>query len=308
MAGPTFGWIMQPALFDTPPGLEARDISIARDMIVANEAHIPLAREAGFDTIWVEDHMGWGDKAHLECFTNMAWLAGRHTGMRYGTMVCGQAFRNPAYLAKLSVNMYLLTGGSFILGLGAGNNPGEHYEFGYNFLAPGERLDQTEEAIKVIRALWTQSPATFEGRHYAVHNAFSSPLPDGKIPLMLGGMGEKRLLRLAAEHADWWCADIAPVDVFTHKNRVLDEHCASVGRDPSEITRSVATWVSVEDDAADAVRWPDLHIVAGNPKEVTRELEGYIRAGVQHFMLRFMDYPSTAGIERFIAKVLPRLR
>src|SRR3954467_4812258 len=119
MAGPTFGWIMQPALFDTPPGLEARDISIARDRIAANEAHIPLAREAGFDTIWVEDHMGWGDKAHLECFTNMAWLAGGHAGPRYGTMVCGQAFRNPAYLAKLSVNMYLLTGGSFILGLGA---------------------------------------------------------------------------------------------------------------------------------------------------------------------------------------------
>lgn len=303
----SFGWIMQPALFDTPAGVDPKDIGLARDMIAANEKHIELARSGGFDTVWVEDHMGWGEKAHLECFTNMAWLAGRHTGLRYGTMVCGQGFRNPAYLAKLAANMYLLTDSKFILGLGAGNNPGEHHEYGYEFLPPGQRLEQTEEAIKILLALWKESPATYEGKHYEIHNAYSSPRPDGHILLMIGGGGEKKTLRLVAEYADWWCADIEPVDVFKHKVQVLRDHCAAVGRDPSTITNAQVTWISVEEDSAKATRWDNLHIVAGNPDEVTRELEAFRDAGVQHFQIRFMDYPNPAGMERFISEVMPRL-
>lgn len=303
----TFGWVMQPALFDTPPGVDSRDIQLVRSMIAANEEHIELAKAAGFSTIWVEDHMGWAEKAHLECFTNMAWLAGRHPGLTYGTMVCGQAFRNPAYLAKLATNMFLLTDGKFILGIGAGNNPGEHKEYGYQFLPAGERALQTEEAIKIIKALWSESPATFTGNYYSIDHAFSSPLPDKPIPLCIGGMGEKKILKYVAEYADWWCADIAPADVFAHKSRVLSEHCARIGRDPKEIVHGQVTWVSVEDDSARATRWDHLHIVAGNPDEVTRELESYREAGADHFMIRFMDYPQTAGLERFVNKVMPRL-
>jgi alkanesulfonate monooxygenase SsuD/methylene tetrahydromethanopterin reductase-like flavin-dependent oxidoreductase (luciferase family) len=303
----SFGWVTQPALFHIPEGVDSRDISLARDMIAANEQHIALARAGGFDTIWVEDHMGWGEKAHLECFTNMAWLAGRHPGLRYGTMVCGQAFRNPAYLAKLAVNMHLLTGGDFILGIGAGNNGAEHQAFGYPFPPAPERLARTEEAVKIIRALWSESPATFHGDYYSIDEAYSSPLPDSPIPLMIGGGGEKKTLRLVAQEADWWCGDVEPVEVFRHKVRVLARHCESVGRDPAGIVNSQATWVSIEEDSAHAARWDSLHIVAGNPDEVTRELEAFRDAGVQHFQIRFMDYPSTAGMERFIDKVMPRL-
>ncbi len=303
----TFGWIMQPAMFFTPEGTDPRDIRLTRDMISANEEHIELAREAGFDTIWVEDHMGWQNKAHLECFTNMAWLAGRHSGLRYGTMVCGQAFRNPAYLAKLATNMHLLTGNKFILGIGAGNNGAEHHAFGYPFPPPKERLAQTEEAIRIIHALWTESSATFRGEHYAIEGAFSSPLPDRPIPLMIGGGGEKKTLRLVARYADWWCNDVAPLEVFERKTRILDEHCTAVGRDPAEIVRSQVAWVSVEEDSADAVRWEKLHIVAGDPDEVTRELLALREAGVAHFQVRFMDYPNPAGMERFVEKVMPRL-
>jgi alkanesulfonate monooxygenase SsuD/methylene tetrahydromethanopterin reductase-like flavin-dependent oxidoreductase (luciferase family) len=302
----TFGWITQPALFDTPPGKDPRDPEIARDLIEANEKHIAVARQGGFDTIWVEDHMNWGDKSHLECFTNLAWLAGRHPDMSYGTMVCGQAFRNPSLLAKMASNLHLLTGGKFILGLGAGNNPGEHYEYGYTFLPPAERIAQTEEAIRVIRALWTDSPASFEGRHYSIHNAFSSPLPSS-IPLMIGGMGEKKLLKLVAQYADWWCADIAHVDVVRHKVEVLKEHCRQVDRDPSEIVHAQDVWISVEDDSSRAVRWDNVHIVAGNPEEVAAELRQYIDLGARHLQIRFMDYPHTAGMERFIERVMPRL-
>ena len=303
----SFGWIMQPALFDVPDGVDPRDVSLARGLISANERHVELARESGFDTIWVEDHMNWGEKAHLECFTNMAWLAGRHPGLRYGTMVCGQAFRNSAYLAKLATNMSLLTGGRFVLGLGAGNNGAEHRQYGFPFLPAGERVAQTGEAIRIIRALWDESPATFEGEHYAIREAFSSPLPDVPIPLMIGGGGEKKTLRLVAEHADWWCNDALPPSVFERKTRVLDEHCAAVGRDPSEIVRSQVAWISVEDDPSRALRREKPHVVSGDPDGVTRELLAFVAAGARHFQIRFMDYPETAGMERFVEKVMPRL-
>ncbi len=121
-------------------------------------------------------------------------------------------------------------------------------------------------------------------------------------------MGEKKLLRLVAEYGDWWCADLAPVDVFAHKASVLARHCDDVGRDRRDIVHGQVTWVSVEEDSAHATRWGHLHIVAGNPDEVTRELEAYRDAGAGHFMIRFMDYPRTDNLERFITKVLPRLR
>ncbi|MCA1645061.1 MAG: LLM class flavin-dependent oxidoreductase [Chloroflexi bacterium] len=201
----------------------------------------------------------------------------------------------------------MLTEGQFILGIGAGNNGAEHQAFGFTFPPAAERLDQTEEAIQVIRALWTQSPASFRGRHYSIDQAYSSPQPDGPIPLMIGGGGERRTLRLVAQYADWWCADIQPVEVFVHKARVLADHCASVGRDTAEIVRAQVVWISVEDNSANATRWPDLHVVAGTPDEVSRELQAFRAAGVQHFQVRFIDYPSTAGFERFVTHVLPRL-
>ena len=303
----SFGWIMQPALFFIPEGMNSSDAGLARDMISANERLLEKAREAGFDTVWVEDHMGWKEKAHLECFTNMAWLAGRHPGLRYGTMVCGQAFRNPAYLSKLATNMHLLTGGRFILGIGAGNNEVEHHQYGFSFGPAGERLAQTEEAIRIIRALWTESPATFHGEHYSIDGAHSSPLPDKPIPLMIGGGGEKKTLRLVAQYADWWCNDIAPPSVFRHKAKVLADHCAAVGRDPASVVHSQVAWISVEDDPTRALRWERPYVVAGAVDEVTRELTEFVEAGVDHFQIRFMDYPSEEGMDRFVEKVMPRL-
>jgi alkanesulfonate monooxygenase SsuD/methylene tetrahydromethanopterin reductase-like flavin-dependent oxidoreductase (luciferase family) len=303
----SFGWIMQPAHFAVPAGRDPGESGLARELIQTNEQHLAAVQAGGFDTIWVEDHlMSWGAQAHLECFTSMAWLAGRHPGLRYGTMVCGQAFRNPAYLAKLAVNMDMLTEGHFILGLGAGNQAGEHLAYGYPFPPAGERLDQLEEAIGVVRALWTDSPATVHGRYYQVEQAYCSPRPDAPIPLMIGGGGEKKTLRLVAQYADWWCADLAPVEVFAHKQDVLRTHCAAVGRDPAAIVKAQVVWVSVEDEAAWAARWDGVHLVSGTPDMVTRELEAFRDAGVQHFQVRFVDYPNPAGLERFIARVLPR--
>jgi alkanesulfonate monooxygenase SsuD/methylene tetrahydromethanopterin reductase-like flavin-dependent oxidoreductase (luciferase family) len=281
--------------------------SIARGIVQADERHIRLAMDAGFDTLWVEDHMGWGERSHLECLTSLAWLAGRFDGPRWGTMVCGQAFRNPAYLAKVAVNLHLLTAGRFILGIGAGNNGAEHAEFGYPFPSPPRRLDQLEEAIRIIRALWLGGRQTFEGHHYEIHDAVVAPRPEPAIPLMIGGGGERRTLRLVADLAEWWCADVGTVETFSHKAAVLDTHCRDIARDPATVLRSQVAWISIADDPTGLVTRPDLHIVAGSAKEVSAELLRFRRAGVDHFQMRFMDFPETTGLERFIEHVLPAL-
>src|SRR4051812_7353647 len=240
---PSLGWIVQPSLFAVPRGTDPSGWTLAEDILEADERHVDLVLEAGFDTLWVEDHMGWAERSHLECITTLAWLAGRHPGPRYGTMVFGQAFRNPAYLAKLSVNLHLLTNERFILGLGAGNNGGEHAEFGFAFPEPPERLDQTEEAIQVIRALLSGGRQTFQGEHYRIRNAVVAPTPRSPIPLMIGGGGERRTLKLVAQYADWWCSDVGDVDTFVRKSAILDRHCRDVGRDPAGVTRAQVTWV-----------------------------------------------------------------
>src|SRR3954454_13632590 len=217
----SFGWVTQPVLYQVPEGADASTMQTGRDLLAANEQHVEMARQAGFDTIWVEDHMAWETRAHLECFTSMAWLAGRHEGLRYGTMVAGQGYRNPALLARMAVNMHLLTSGHFIMGIGAGNNEGEHRAYGYDFPSAGERLDHMEEAVRVMKALWTETPATFRGKHYSIENAYSAPLPDPPIPLMIGGNGEQKTLRLVANYADWWCADMQTPESLRHKIGVL---------------------------------------------------------------------------------------
>ena len=304
---PSLGWIVQPSVLEVPEGVDHSTWEFARQVVEADERHVELALEAGFDSIWVEDHMGWGDKSHLECLTTLAWLAGRYPGPRYGTVVIGQAFRNPAYLAKVAVNLQLLTKGRFILGIGAGNNAVEHEAFGFPFLPAKERLDQTEEAIRIVQALWSGEHETIHGRHYRIEGAQVTPRPHPRIPTMIGGGGERRTLRLAARYADWWCADVGPLETFVHKSAVLDGHCGELGRDPASVKRAQVAWISVEDDPERVVRWPDLHIVAGSPGDVAAELIAFRRAGVDHIPLRFMDFPSTDGLCRFAEKVMPRL-
>ncbi len=273
------------------------------------------AERAGLYSFWVMDHffqleyLGPPDNKMLEGWSALAFAAGRTNRIKLGTLVTGVTYRHPGILVKTTTTLDVLSHGRAYFGIGAAWNEAEHKGLGVPFPPLKERFERLEETLQIALRMWAGDARPFEGKHYRLERPLNSPqaVQQPHPPILIGGSGERKTLRLVAQYADWWCADIEPVEVFRHKARVLAEHCAAVGRDPAEIVHSQMTWISVEDDSARATRWDHLHIVAGNPDEVTRELEAYRDAGVQHFQLRFMDYPSPAGLERFVGKVLPRL-
>ena len=214
------------------------------------------AETHGFDSVWVMDHLYQigmlGPKEHpmLEGYTILAALAARTQRAALGTMVTGVTYRNPALLAKIVTTLDVLSGGRAILGIGAAWNDDEHAGYGYDFPPAGERLDRLEEALQICRAMFTEAAPTFEGRHYRVEAVLNNPKPiRGRIPVLIGGSGEKRTLRLVAQYADA-CNVFGDLDGVRHKLDVLERHCADVGRDPAEITKT--TLLTVRDPAAAA--------------------------------------------------------
>jgi alkanesulfonate monooxygenase SsuD/methylene tetrahydromethanopterin reductase-like flavin-dependent oxidoreductase (luciferase family) len=201
-----------------------------------------------------------------------------------------------------------MTGGRFILGIGAGWKEYEYRAYGYPYPPAGERIDQLEEAVQVIRAMWTSSPASFEGRHYRIERAECAPMPGTPIPLLIGGGGEQKTMRVAARYADWWTAPVQSIDEYRHKKEVLAERCREIGREPADLVYTFCARVDLVRRPEDFQRRPGRYIIGGTPDMITTELEKLVALGVRHFQLSFMDFPATDRIETFIEQVIPRLR
>ena len=288
-----------------------RNESTVPQMMAANELWLAEAARLGL-TGWFVDHFQFGNRPYLECFAQLAHSAGRFPDLRVGTLVLGVGYRNPALVAKIAATLQLLTGGKLILGIGAGWKEDEYRAYGFPFPAASERIEQLDEAIRIIKALWTEPEVTFSGRHFTVTGAVCEPRPDPAPILMVGGGGERKTLRVAAEHADWWNVDYVPPAVFSHKLGVLREHCRAVGRDPESIVPSYFCLVSLSRNPDRVIRTapanftPGAHVVAGSPDEVAAELAEFERVGARHIQLSFLDYPSSEGLELFVSEVLPR--
>jgi alkanesulfonate monooxygenase SsuD/methylene tetrahydromethanopterin reductase-like flavin-dependent oxidoreductase (luciferase family) len=256
----------------------------------------------GFSTLWLEDHLQVGAADELECLTTLSYLAALYPQFRVGTLVLAQSYRNPALLAKMAANIQMLTGGRLVLGLGAGWKEDEYISYGYPFPPTGTRMDQLEEVIQVLRALWTQESATFTGQHYSIHNAYCAPQPAPMIPLLIGGGGERRTLAIVARYADWWNFNSCTVEEYAEKLAVLKQHCERIGRDPSEIQLTYLGTLSVAEDPAQVLRHPQKHYIAGNAAAVIHELAQFSALGVRHFMFRI---PNIETLEHFVAHVVP---
>jgi len=255
-----------------------------------------------FSTLWVEDHLQWDNAATLECLTTLSYLAGAFPTFRIGTVVLSQAYRNPALVAKMAATLQFLTGGRLIVGVGAGWKEDEYDAYGYQFPDPKTRVEQLEEAIFIMQSMWTSQPASFIGRHYRIEEAYCEPRPPIPIPLLIGGGGERRTLKLVARYADWWNYNSCTVEEYAHKLAILQKHCASLGRDPAEIRLTYLATVSVAEDSSKALRHPQKHFIAGNATEVIRELQRFCGLGVTHFMVKF---PDLTNLKYFVQAVVP---
>src|SRR6516162_7701668 len=148
----------------------------------------------GFTTLWVEDHLQLGETATHECLTTLSYFAGEFPRFMVGALVLCQSYRNPALVAKMAANLQLLSRGRFILGIGAGWKEDEYRAYGYPFPDTKTRLEELEEAVQIMKAMWSTRSATFDGKHYRIREAFCEPQPSPVIPLLIGGGGEQKTL------------------------------------------------------------------------------------------------------------------
>jgi len=301
MAEMDFGVTIRP----TPHGGTLHEMQAANTRLLAAATEHDLS-------CWVIDHFQFDAQPILECFALIAWLAGQNPGLRWGTLVLGQGYRNPALTAKIAATLQFLTGGRFILGLGAGDAEAEHHAYGYGFPPARERVEQLDEAAAIITALRQGGPATFTGAHYRIENAFCIPAPDPPPILMIGGGGERRTLRVVAQYADWWNCDYYSPTEYAHKLAVLHNHCRAIGRDAAAIVPTCYMGISLSHDPARLIRRRtmghrgEVHVISGDPDAVTAQIEAFAAVGVRHMQLNFLDFPRTDGIELFLDAVLPR--
>ncbi len=263
------------------------------------------------------DHPGGRDSLPkgvdtLECTTALAYLAAAYPQLVFGAIVLCQSYRNPALVAKMGSTLQAMSNGRYVLGIGAGWHEPDYEAYGYEFpKVASVRLAQMKENIQIIQKMWTESPATFEGKYYQIKEAYCEPKPNPVPPLLIGGGGEKVTLRMVAEYADWWNYCDTP-EVYAHKLAVLRSHCEAIGRDYDEI---VKTWdglqIAVAETEAEAKRIYEASpfkrrgAVVGTPEQVTEKLQVYVDLGVDIFFMRFDDFPSQAGIRLFAEKVMP---
>jgi F420-dependent oxidoreductase-like protein len=250
--------------------------------------------EAGFDSCWVMDHFATlgprDDGAIFETWTLLAAMAELTSRVRIGCAVVGNTYRHPGVLAKMAVTVDHLSGGRLEFGIGAGWAQNEHTMLGLEFGTRNDRADRLEEALPIIKSLWTQPRTTFEGTHYQLQGAVAEPKPlqQPHPPIWIGGSGPKRTLRLTAQYPDVWNAPGGTPEEVAASSAILDQHCADVGRDPNEIRRSV-------------------QLRAEDPDRLPETLDAYVKIGVTDFLLIALGDDPIALVDQ-VAGRLPRLR
>jgi F420-dependent oxidoreductase-like protein len=286
-----------------------------------------------FDSVWVYDHFHTVPEptreATHEAWALMAAFAAASHRVKLGQMCTCMSYRNPAYLAKVAATTDIISGGRVQMGIGAGWYEHEWRAYGYGFPRAGERLAMLDEGVQIMRQMWSEGSATLDGTHYQVDGALCYPLPlqHGGPPLWIAGGGEKKTLRIAAEHAQYTNFDGTP-ETFAHKSAILAEHCAAVGRDVDAITRSANYNVVVgetEKDVADRLAWIEDHYartvpskaaeateqirtgpLVGTPEQIVERLEQLEGIGMTYAITYFAEaaYDRT-GIELFETQVAP---
>jgi len=230
-----------------------------------------------------------------------------------GSLVYCAGYRHPAVYANAMATLDHLSGGRAVLGLGAGWHQGEYDAYGIPFPSVGERLRILDESVQCVRLLLTEEVANFDGAHFRLRDARCEPKPvQDPFPIWVGGGGEKVTTRIAAQHADGWNIAFVTPEVFRRKNEVLDRHCDAVGRDGSEITRSVNLALAWKEEdlvrqfggAADYISGTALK---GSTQEVVDKVGEFRDAGAEWAILAVRVPFDTEGLDRFAEEIVPAL-
>lgn len=280
------------------------------------EATLELVRDS-MSSIWFDDHFWpWAiwqdpDTPYIEIVSTMAYYAALCPKQKFVSSMFCQSYRSPGVLAKTVANLQWLTGGRIVFGFGAGWMEREYKAYNYDFPKPAVRIAQMEEALQIIKLLWTETPASFEGKYYRIENAYCNPKPDPIPPIMIGGGGEQLTLRAVARYADWWNIPGGSLDNYGHKLDVLRKHCDDVGRNYEEIRKTYnCEAIAVARTEAEAKRISQASPfqnapIHGTPEQVAEQLNFFVKLGVDQFAVRLVDFPRNDGLQMFIEEVMP---
>jgi F420-dependent oxidoreductase-like protein len=293
---------------------------------------VQWTEELGFESLWRSDHFFsfFGASRTIDSLDTM--IAHTYTAMassriRFGPLVLAMTFRHPAVLARMAAAVDQLSGGRFILGVGAGWNTTEHEAYGIDLPPVKQRMDNLEESVRVIKALFENDSASYQGKIYSLKDAPMNPKPAQKpMALLIGGGGEQRTLRMVARYATEWNAPIAGgLDVFKHKSEVLAQHCEAVGRDPATIERSVMTGYIAGENQAEVDRKveaaianaperfrrndgkPPMTALWGTATQIIEQIKEIEAAGISRIQLQYRTPPARSDLEFVAREILPKV-
>ena len=281
---------------------------------------------AGYESVWVYDHLHTvpepTQEPTYEAWTLMAALAVATDTARLGQMCTCNSYRPPAYLAKVAASIDVISGGRLEFSIGAGWYEHEYLAYGYPFPSGGTRIAQLNESVEIIKKMWTEEFATYKGEHYQVDGAIGQPKPlqTPHPPIWIAGGGEKKTLRVVAEHADYSNFGAGP-EHFKHKSEVLEQHCDDIGRDFSEIGRTAIFHAIVGTDKADLdAKVARVAVDSGTdedrvrkgytvstPSEITAQLGALQDLGCVHVQAYFPDSAWGDSLQLFASDVIAAL-
>jgi F420-dependent oxidoreductase-like protein len=285
------------------------------------------AENLGFDSFWVMDHFhqiptaGKQEDPMLEGWTTISVLAGVTSKIKLGTLVTGIIYRHPSVLAKMGATLDVLSKGRLFMGIGAAWNQEESLAYGIPFPPTKERLLRLEEAIQIIRKMWTEEPAaTFNGKYYQIKNAYCNPKPIQKPspPIMVGGSGERHTLKIIAKYADA-CNLFGSAEMIKRKLSILKEHCKSVSRDYDSILKTKLGLIVIDNDkemAEKRVRqiskvMPEElvqeFIIYGTPDYVLKQIELLEEVGIQYLIVDLEPYRELEALEIFGNSIIKKM-
>ena len=263
-----------------------------------------------FDSVWLADHLQFGDRMLLEGWTELAYLAGMQPRLKYGHVVLCQLFRNPAQLAKMAASFQYMSQGNFILGLGAGWQQEECDAYGIPFPGPKQRVEELDEALQIIKALWKGEKATFEGKYHSIKEAYCLPKPEPEPPIMIASF-QPKMMRLCAQYADWWNGLGTDVERLKGLLTALDKACEEIGRDPASLRRTLVIGdiycAPTEKEVQELMNGHQIRpgTLSGTPEQIHERIQQLIDLGITYFMLSGGAFPDLRSLETLTREVLP---